>query len=377
MLWSFRIGRVFGIPVRVHASFVFAALYFASAIGWGRGLRGATFGTGLSVGLCICLALHEYAHCLVARYWGLSVREIVLVPMGGTVRLSREPRKPTHELWCALAGPAANLTIALALYMALRESRVTLGLSAHGQWLEPSFGAVGRALFWANVALGLWNLLPALPMDGGHAFRALLSLVVDRSRATQIAAWVGQAIAVCLVVIALDKDWSLLGLVALYVFFAAARERATVRARELLAELRAGEVCDPHAVVFSPEEQVGHVLDTLVRCPQAHFAVFSGKELVGTLARDHALALAPRVGLRAPLSSLMRREFFAVDAGTPLDEVHRRLRELGGRPVVVRSLTGYAGVLGGEDLERIILVAERLAQAGIRRPEPTPDPALH
>ena len=130
-------------------------------------------------------------------------------------------------------------------------------------------------------------------------------------------------------------------------------------------------------MIFAPHEQVGHVLDTLVRSPQAYFPVFYGKELVGTIAREQVLALAPRVGLQAPLSSLMRREIFAVDAGTPLDEVRRRLLELAGRPVVVRSLTGYAGVLGVEDLDRITLVAERLAQAGIRRPQTVPDPALH
>jgi hypothetical protein len=115
----------------------------------------------------------------------------------------------------------------------------------------------------------------------------------------------------------------------------------------------------------------------LVRSPQAHFAVFYGKELVGTIGREQVLAAAPRVGLHTPLSSLMRREFFAVDAGTPLDEVRRRLLDLAGRPVVVRSLSGYAGVLGFEDLQRIVVVAERLARAGIRRPQAVPDPALH
>jgi hypothetical protein len=191
---------------------------------------------------------------------------------------------------------------------------------------------------------------------------------------------VGQLIAVGLIAFGLSQNSgnsSMLALVGLFVFVGAAQERAAVRASDLLSELRAGEVCDPHAVVLAPHEQVGHVLDTLVRSPQAHFAVFYGKELVGTVARDQILAQAPRVGLTAPLSALMRREFFAVDAGTPLDEVRRRLLELGGRPVVVRSLTGFAGVLGFEDLQRITIVAERLAQAGIRRPQVAPDPALH
>jgi CBS domain-containing protein len=227
------------------------------------------------------------------------------------------------------------------------------------------------------LTLALFNLLPALPMDGGRVFRALLSLTIGRSRATRIASAVGQVIAILMLAFAIKQDQPIYALVAMFVFVGAAQERTLGRANELLSELRAGEVCDPNAVVFAPHEQVGHVLDTLVRNPQAYFAVFYGKELVGTVGRDQVLALAPRVGLDAQLSSLMRRELHAVDAGTPLDEVRRRLLELAGRPVVVRSLTGFAGVLGFEDLQRITTVAERLAQAGIRRPQPVPDPALH
>jgi hypothetical protein len=290
--------------------------------------------------------------------------------------LANEPRKPQHELLIALSGPLVNLVIALFLLLVLDHYRIPLEANALTS-LDPTPLGLVRALFWGNALLSLFNMLPALPMDGGRVFRALLSPSLGRSRATSIAAAVGQVIAIVLVGIAFKKDWGGLALLGMFVFVGAAQERAAVRASELLSELRAGEVCDPNAVVFAPEEQVGHVLDTLIRSPQAHFAVFYGKELVGTIGREHVLASAPRVGLAAPLSSLMRREFFAVDAGTPLDEVRRRLLELAGRPVVVRSLTGYAGVLGFEDMQRITVVAERLAQAGIRRPQAVPDPALH
>jgi CBS domain-containing protein len=277
----------------------------------------------------------------------------------------------------ALSGPLVNLLIALFSLLVLDHHHIPLDAKDLVSLTEPSTLGLLRALFWGNAVLAMFNMLPALPMDGGRVFRSLLSLSLGRSQATRIAAAVGQVLAIVLVGIAFKKDWGPLALVAMFVFVGAAQERAAVRASELLGELRAGEVCDPNAVVFAPHEQVGHVLDTLVRSPQAHFAVFYGKELVGTIGREQVLASAPRVGLDAPLSALMRREVFAIDAGTPLDEVRRRLLDLAGRPVVVRSLTGYAGVLGFEDLQRITLVAERLAQAGIRRPQAVPDPALH
>ena len=374
MRWSFRIAHVAGIDVRVHATFAFAVLYFALSFAAPHGLRGAAFGVLLLIALFACLTLHELGHSLVARRLGVSVSEILLLPIGGVAHLTSEPRKPSHELLIAIAGPLVNLTIALGLWLVLARYHVPMNAGDPDQL--SGLGLL-RALFWGNLVLALFNLLPALPMDGGRVFRALLTLGLGRSRATRIAAAAGQVIALGLIGFALYQDSAPLALVGLFVFVGAARERASERATELLSELRAGEVCDPNAAVFAPHEQVGHVLDTLVRCPQAHFAVFYGKELVGTLARDQVLLHAPRVGLAAPLSSLMRREFFAVDAGTPLDEVRGRLLELGGRPVVVRSPTGFAGVLGVEDMQRITVVAERLAQAGIRRPQAVPAPALH
>jgi Zn-dependent protease len=377
MRWSFRIARLSGIDVRVHVTFALAVAFFALNLGLPLDPRGAAFALSLIGALLGCLALHELGHGLVAQRLGVSVTEILLLPIGGVARLANDPRKPRHELLIALAGPLVNLVIALLLLVVLDLYRIPLDASSPMSMSEPSPGGLLRALFWGNAILASFNLLPALPMDGGRVFRALLSLSLGRSRATQIAAALGQVVAIVLLSIAFKKDWGPLALVAMFVFVGAAQERAAVRAAELLSELRAGEVCNPNAVVFAPQEQVGHVLDTLVRSPQAHFAVFYGKELVGTIGREQVLVSAPRVGLDAPLSSLMRREFFAVDAGTPLDEVRRRLLELAGRPVVVRSLLGYAGVLGFEDLQRITLVAERLAQAGIRRPQTVPDPALH
>jgi len=377
MRWSFRIARVSGIDVRVHVTFALAVIFFALNFAAPHGLRGAAFGVLLIGILFACLALHELGHSLVAQRLGVTVTEILLLPIGGVARLASEPRKPQHELLIALSGPLVNAVIALGLLLVLDCYHAPLDANDLVSLAEPTPMGLVRALFWGNTVLAAFNLLPALPMDGGRVFRALLSLSLGRTQATRIAAAVGQLIAIVLVGVAFSKDWGFLALVGMFVFVGAAQERAAVRASELLSELRAGEVCDPNAVVFAPHEQVGHVLDTLVRSAQNHFAVFYGKELVGTIAREQVLVSAPRVGLEAPLSSLMRRDFFAVDAGTPLDEVRRRLLELAGRPVVVRALTGYAGVLGFEDLQRITLVAERLAQAGIRRPQTVPDPALH
>ncbi len=215
------------------------------------------FGVLLICALFACLTLHELGRILVAQHLGVSVTEILLLPIGGVARLANEPRKPQHELLIALSGPLVNVAIALLLLLVLDHYRIPLDVNDLMSLAEPTPLALVRALFWGNAILALFNMLPALPMDGGRVFRALLSLSLGRSRATRIAAAVGQVIAIVLVAIAFKKDWGALALAGMFVFVGAAQERVAVRASELLSELRAGEVCDPNALVFAPEERVG------------------------------------------------------------------------------------------------------------------------
>jgi CBS domain-containing protein len=207
-------------------------------------------------------------------------------------------------------------------------------------------------------------------MDGGRVLRALLSFVVGQVRATNIAAGLAQVLALGLAFYGLQHHL-LLVFVALLVFMGAGQERATARTNVLLAELKAGEVCDPQAVTFAPGDSVGAAVDQTLRSPQAHFLVSHGATPLGTLSRDDVIALAGRVGLHAPLASIMRRALLAVPPDMPLTEVRRMLQENGGAPVVVRSEDAALGVLGLEDIARIASLADHLARGGVRRPVPT------
>jgi Zn-dependent protease len=259
MKWSFRVARVSGIDVRVHATFALAVLYFALAFASADGPRGAAFGVLLVFSLFVCLTLHEFGHGLMAQRLGVSVNEILLLPIGGVARLASEPRKPQHELWIALAGPLVNAVIALVIFFALGRARVPLDPSDLGELAEPSLLGLARALFWGNVVLGLFNMLPALPMDGGRVFRALLSLVIGRSRATRIASAVGQVIAVCLVGIAFKKDWGPLGLVGLFVFIGAAPERAAGRGQRPVEPHREQPLPHQPAILGAGRQLLAHV----------------------------------------------------------------------------------------------------------------------
>jgi len=153
------LGAPYGIPVRLHPSFAAMMVAFAA---WGLmqgGVRGAIVAAGLVVGMAVSVVLHELGHALAARRFGIRTAHVTLYPWGGAAALEEMPRDPDQEVVVALAGPAANLAVA-----------AVLGLL----WLVWSNPLV-QVLALTNGALALMNLVPAYPLDGGRALRAVLS----------------------------------------------------------------------------------------------------------------------------------------------------------------------------------------------------------
>ena len=195
MSWSWRIGRIAGIDVYIHFTFVFLLAWVALAHYMAHNdLAEAMRGLIFIVALFGIVVLHELGHALAARRYGIRTRDITLLPIGGVARLERMPEDPKQELVVALAGPAVNVVMAAAIYVGLmlRQELVPLG-----EAVRVGGGFVSQ-LFWVNVSLALFNLLPAFPMDGGRVLRALLGMRLDYVRATQVAARIGQGMALCL-----------------------------------------------------------------------------------------------------------------------------------------------------------------------------------
>lgn len=170
---SIRLGRLLGIDVYLHVTFLLLLAFVMVSHGFASGSVPAAVGGGLFfVGLFLCVLLHEFGHALAARRYGIGTREITLLPIGGLARLERLPERPSQELVVALAGPAVNLVIAFGI-------GIGLWLGGHGGanvLLDGSDGGIGERLLVANLFLVAFNLLPAFPMDGGRVLRALLAL---------------------------------------------------------------------------------------------------------------------------------------------------------------------------------------------------------
>lgn len=220
--WSWKMVTIAGIDVYLHGTFFLLIVFIAlSDLGNGQGVAAMLRSVVLTIAIFTAVVLHEFGHALTARHFGVQTRNITLWPIGGIASLEKMPEKPAQQLLVALAGPGVNLVIALLLFGAIRLLNVPVGFEYH-RYLGESFVT---QLMWFNLSLALFNLLPGYPMDGGRVLRALLAMRMAPMRATQIAARVGQGVAVVLGIVGIIGN-SLLVVIALFVWLGATAEHA-------------------------------------------------------------------------------------------------------------------------------------------------------
>ena len=222
MRFTQKIGTYFGIPLRVHFTFPLILLFFGVE-GWLRGdWRDALWGMLFVLVIFVCVVLHELGHSLQARRFGVTVRDIVLLPIGGMARAERIPESPREEILVAVSGPLVNFTIA-ALIALVRWTAGVPVISADGFF---------ASLLIVNLALGLFNLVPAFPMDGGRILRGLLALRLPYLTATRVAKDVGHLIALLFVLAGfVYAELMMLPLIAVFIFFGAITEERMIRSR--------------------------------------------------------------------------------------------------------------------------------------------------
>jgi Zn-dependent protease len=227
MGWSWRIGRVKGIDVDIHVTFLIFLAWIAFSNYRASGdLTYVASGLLFTLALFGIVVLHELGHALAARRYGIRTRAITLLPIGGVASLERMPRKPRQELVVALAGPAVNVVLAAAIYVLLN---LGAGLAPVSDVFRAGTSFLSQ-LFWVNVSLAIFNLIPAFPMDGGRVLRALLAMRLGHARATQVAAMIGQLMAIVFLFLGIFTNPMLI-FIAMFVWFGAASESSQMPGR--------------------------------------------------------------------------------------------------------------------------------------------------
>lgn len=219
MRLAYRLGKFFGITVRVHLTFGLLLAYVAlSALSDGASVLGAILHVVFVLAVFVFVVMHEYGHALTARRFGIRTREITLYPVGGVAMLEGMPRRPQEQLWIALAGPAVNFALATLFALLATWNGEPIGALF-------SYDSLWSVLFMVNVMMGGFNLLPALPMDGGRVLRALLAMRMNPLRATAIAARVARYVAVLMALWAMYSGNPVLIAISMFVYFASGAEQ--------------------------------------------------------------------------------------------------------------------------------------------------------
>ena len=363
MTWSWKVGRLFGIPVYLHTTFLLL-MGFILLAQWREGgnLVAAIGGVLFILAIFATVVLHELGHALTARRFGIRTKDITLLPIGGIARLERMPDVPRHELWVALAGPAVNLVIAAIVFSisTLAGTHPVLALPADAAGTIDRFIAI-------NVWLSVFNLIPAFPMDGGRALRALLAERMDYVRATQIAASLGQGVALIFGVIGFLYN-PFLVFIALLVWMGASGESIAVQTRTALTGIPVTAAMMTDFRTLDAGEPLQHAVALVLAGAQRDFPVTEDGRLVGVLTRD-ALVSALAAG-RADISirEVMSREFQTADAHELLDVAFQRLqgRQCHVLPVLQRGQV--VGLLTPENVGEFVMfrgvIASPLPPAG-------------
>jgi Zn-dependent protease/predicted transcriptional regulator len=367
--WALKIATVSGIPIRLHFTFLLMIIWFAASsfVGTGAGL------VLFTLGLFTCVALHELGHALVAQRFGYTVSDIVLYPIGGIASIEQSPRA-RHELLIAIAGPAVNVVIA---------SIIAIILGSMGQlpdMTQMAGGTLGgfektpvRLLLYANIALVVFNMIPAFPMDGGRVLRALLALRLGKLRATRIAAGVGQLAAILMGLYGLGVfgtpfsripfipapgNFSLV-IIALFVFFAAGQEAQAEQSRQVVEDAMVSEAMVREFSTLAPGDNLRRAAEVLLATSQQDFPVVHGDEVVGILSRNQLLRGLAQEGDTAYVAGTMNREVVFAGPNDDLEPVMMNPNGVQRAPVLVRGEDGsLIGMLTMENLMEFLTLRQ-------------------
>jgi len=364
MKWSFRIGRYRGIDVKVHATFIM----FLAWVGLSNFLRTGTAtaavdGTLFMIAVFATVLLHEFGHALTAQRFGIQTRDITLLPIGGVARLERMPDKPHQELLVALAGPAVNVAFA-ALFFAILHARGQSTTWAADATFETAPLMV--RLLWVNGIMAGFNLLPAFPMDGGRALRALLALRGDYVAATHTAARLGQGMAFLLGMLGLFSN-PMLVFIALFVWIGATAEAQAVETKHALASVPVQAAMITDFMTLSTSDTLATAATALLRGSQVDFPVVDERgELVGVLTRTRFIEGLASVGTTGSVADVMTRTFEVAHPHDMLDGACARLQASEAPLMPVIDGDRVVGLVTLENVGELLMVTEAL-----RRTKPT------
>lgn len=354
---SIRIGSIMGIPIYLHFSFLLILPFLAWAFGNNikalanyaavpvAGLEYSPYVWGLIIALALfaSVLLHELGHSYVAMNMQIKIRGITLMILGGLAQLEEMPSKPGEEAKIALAGPVVSFLIGLGCYLALPY----VGPKAH-----PNLTFSISYLGYINVFLGLFNLIPAFPMDGGRILRSLLAKRKSFVAATKIAADVGKAFAFAFGIFGLINGNFVLVLIAFFVYMGASQEYQFTVIKTTLDGFRVRDLMTTDVATVDADASVRDLVDRMMQERHMGYPVVREGKVVGCVTLEDLGKVQPDARDAARVADIMTAEVVSV---SPNDDIYLALKqisenEIGRLPVLENGR--LVGIISRSDVMR-------------------------
>lgn len=344
--WSLYIGNIFGVKIFIHWTFLFLIAWITIAgIRQGENTAMILYTLGFVLCVFVCITLHELGHALMAKRLHYVTKDITLLPIGGMARMDEIPERPGHELAVALAGPVVNLVIAMILYPLV----VWYGS-------VPSFFTVlfdnGETFLFSlmvvNIGLAIFNLIPAFPMDGGRVFRALLSMRMDRVKATRIAAGTGQVLAALFFLAGIFYN-PVLAFIGVFIFLMAQTESNYVKSKSILHNYKVGDAMMRKYYSLDASDTIQDAASALLDVQASDFLVMEGGDVIGTLDRNRIIKALAKKEENTTIRLAMNTQVKYLSPDMPLDKVYTLLQSNSILPVMDKG-----NVVGIIDLNNIL-----------------------
>ncbi|WP_028981974.1 site-2 protease family protein [Sporocytophaga myxococcoides] len=356
MRWSLYIGKFAGTKVLIHWTFLLLLLW----IGFSAYRQGATtpeilLTVSFILTVFICVLLHEFGHALTAKKFGIATKKITLLPIGGLASIERIPEDPKKELWITLAGPMVNVIIALVLYLILGDKVIP----TEDRTNIISANTFFQSLFWINVTLVIFNIIPAFPMDGGRILRALLAIKIGRFRATKIASRLGQFVAVGFFFLGLFYS-PLLMFIAAFIFFGAYAENMSVQQMEFLRGHVVKEAMMKHFITINPQTTIKEAADKLLEGWDHNFIITENSEIQGIIKRESLFSSLRSYNPLAPVKDIMKTTFRTFDEHDQISKIYHFVQEdpKGYFPVLNNGV--LTGVINLDNLNEFVMIQSAL-----------------
>jgi Zn-dependent protease/CBS domain-containing protein len=359
MTWSFKLGTIGGTAVRVHVTFALLLIWIWFMHYRIGGAPAAWQGVAFILAVFACVVLHEFGHAAAARYFGIRTPDITLLPIGGLARLERMPEEPGREFVIAVAGPLVNVVIAAIIFLALGWS---VGLEQMAQIEDPRTSFFSR-LAGVNIFLVLFNMIPAFPMDGGRVLRAALASRMSWSRATQVAATIGQGLAFVFGFLGLLYN-PILIFIAIFVYLAAAAEAQNAQIRDVASSVLVGDVMITDFARLDRSANIDEAIEALLATTQREFPVVdSAGHLEGLLTRDDMIRALKETGPGAPVVGVMRTDIPRIHRRASLQESLRLMQEAGAPAIAVMDSVGHlVGLMTHETIGEMMMVRSAMPE---------------